>query len=166
MTDSTLSEWARDLRQAVRTLRRTPGFTALSVGMLGLAIGANAGMFGVVNTVLLHPLPFAHADRLVHIAASAPGSDYPAEFGVGPEFYLQYKEQSKLLQDVSTYNSGTSTLRVGDRVERVRMSWPTNSIYSTLSAKPILGRLPLDEDENRVAVISYALWDSWFGRDS
>ncbi len=164
--DAPLSEWARDLRLAARALKRTPGFTLLAVGMLGLAIGATAGMFGVVNTILLHPLPFAHADRLVHIAASAPGTDYPPEFGVGPEFYLQYKEQSKLLEDVSTYNSGTSTLRVNDRVERVRMSWPTNSMYATLGAKPILGRLPVAEDESHVAVISYALWTSWFGRDS
>ncbi len=164
--NSTLSEWARDLRHAVRALKRTPGFTALTVGMLGLAIGANAGMFSVVNTVLLHPLPYAHADRLVHIAASAPGSDYPPEFGLGPEFYLQYKEQSRLLEDVSTYNSFTSTLRVNDRVERVRMSWPTNSMFSTLGVTPILGRLPVAEDEERVAVISYALWTSWFGRDS
>ncbi len=162
----TVSEWARDLHHATRALKRTPGFTGLAVGMLALAIGANAGMFGVVNTVLLAPLPFAHADRLVHIAASAPGSDYPAEFGVGDEFFLQYREQSKLLEDVSTYNSGTSTLRVGDRVERVRMSWPTTSLFSTLGAKPILGRLPVAEDDQQVAVISYALWTSWFGGDS
>ena len=164
--DWTLTEWSRDLRHAARALKRTPGFTALAVGMLGLAIGANAGMFGVVNTVLLTPLPYANADRLVNIAASAPGSDYPAEFGVSSEFYVQYKEQSRLLEDVSTYNSFTSTLKVDDRVERVRMSWPTNSMYSTLGARPILGRLPVAEDENRVAVISYALWTSWFGRDS
>lgn len=164
--DSRLSEWARDLRHAARALKRTPGFTALAVGMLGLAIGANAGMFSVVNTVLLHPLPYANVNRLVHIAASAPGSDYPPEFGVGPEFYVQYKEQSRLLEDVSTYNSFTSTLRVDDRVERVRMTWPTNSLFSTLGATPILGRLPVAEDEERVAVISYLLWTSWFGRDS
>jgi predicted permease len=162
---STLSDWARDLRQAARALRRTPGFTILAVGMLGLAIGANAGMFSVVNTVLLKPLPFAQPDRLVYIAGTAPGSDYPAEFGVGDEFYLQYKEQSRLLQDVSTYNSGTSTLRVGDRVERIRMSWPTTSLFNTLGAKPILGRLPVPEDDQQVAVISYALWTSWFARD-
>ncbi|MEO8637227.1 MAG: ABC transporter permease [Gemmatimonadales bacterium] len=164
--DSRLSEWTRDLRHAARALKRTPGFTALAVGMLGLAIGANAGMFSVVNTVLLHPLPYANVNRLVHIAASAPGSDYPPEFGVGPEFYVQYKEQSRLLEDVSTYNSFTSTLRVDDRVERVRMTWPTNSLFSTLGATPILGRLPVAEDEERVAVISYLLWTSWFGRDS
>jgi len=162
----TLSEWAQDLRHAGRALRRTPGFTALAVGMLGLAIGANAGMFGVVNTVLLRPLPYSNQDRLLYIAASAPGSDFPPEFGVANEFYVQYKEQSKLLEDVSTFNSFTSTLRVEDRVERVRMSAPTNSLYSTLGTRPILGRLPVAEDENNVAVISYALWTSWFGRDS
>lgn len=164
--DSAVSEWARDLRHAARALRRTPGFTILAVSMLGLAIGVNAGMFGVVNTVLLNPLPYPAADRLVYIAATAPGSDYPEEFGVAPEFYVQYREQSRLLEDVSTYNSFTSTLRVGDRVERVRMSWPTNSMYSTLGATPILGRLPVAEDENGVVVISYPLWTSWFGRDS
>ena len=67
----------------------------------------------------------------------------PEEFGVAAEFFLQYKEQSKLLEDVSTYNSFTSTMRAGDRVERIRMSFPTNSLFSTLGAKPILGRLPV-----------------------
>ena len=161
-----LSDWGHDLRHAARALRRTPGFTLLAVGMLALAIGALAGMFGVVNRVLLDPLPYRDPGRLVHIAGSAPGTDYPNEFGLGPEFYVQYKERSRLLEDVSTYNSFTSTLRVDDRVERVRMSWPTNSMYSTLGVKPILGRLPVPEDETRVAVISYQLWTSWFGRDS
>ncbi len=162
----TPTESATDLRLTARALKRTPGFAFLAVGMLGLAIGATAGMFSVVDTVLLNPLPYANVDRLVHVAASAPGSDYPDEFGVASEFFVQYKEQSQLLEDVSTYNSFTSTLRTADRVERIRMSWPTNSLYSTLGATPILGRLPVAEDENRVAVISHALWQSWFGGDS
>ncbi|MEP7382209.1 MAG: ABC transporter permease [Gemmatimonadota bacterium] len=161
-----LEQWFGDLRHAARALLRAPGFTLVTAGTLGLAIGANAGLFSVVKTVLLDPLPFAHADRLVHIAATAPGSDFPDEFGVAAEFYVQYKERSRLIEDVSTYNSFTSTLRTKDRVERIRMSQPTNSLFSTLGARPILGRLPVDADEERVAVISYALWQNWFGGDS
>jgi predicted permease len=123
-------------------------------------------MFSIVNRVLLDPLPFANAERLVHIGASAPGSDFPSEFGVSDEFYVHYREQSKLLEDVSTYNSFSSTLRAADRVERVRMSWPTNSMYSVLGVKPILGRLPVAADDDRAVVISHALWTSWFGGDT
>jgi putative ABC transport system permease protein len=162
----TPDDWARDLRHAIRALRHSPGFTLMAVGTLGLAIGVNAGMFSVVDKVLLQPLPYANPDRLVHILATAPGSDLPPEFGVSAEFYLQYKEQSRLLQDLSTYSSFTSTLRVGDRVERIRMSAPSSSLFTTLGATPILGRLPAAGDEDRVAVISHALWMSWFGGDS
>ena len=160
-----VQEWKRDFRHAARALARVPGFTAMSVLTLGLAIGACAGMFGVVDTVLLRPLPYAHVDRLINITAAAPGSDFPPEFGVSNEFYLQYKEQSKLLEGVSTYNSFTSTFRTDDRVERIRMSWPTTSLFTTLGASPIHGRLPVAEDEDRVVVISYELWQSWFGKD-
>ncbi len=161
-----LTEWATDLRHAARALRRTPGFTVMAVLTLALAIGAVAGMFAVVDTVLLRPLPYAHADRLVYIGATAPGSDLPGEFGVSAEFYLQYREQSHLLEDVSIFNSFTSTLRAGDHVERIRMSQPTNSLYSTLGARPVLGRLPVAADESHVVVISHALWQTWFGGDS
>src|SRR5262245_10731121 len=161
----TIQEWKRDLRHAARALARVPGFTIMTVCTLGLAIGVCAGMFDVVDTVLLKPLPYANVDRLVNITGTAPGSDFPPEFGVSAEFYLQYKEQSKLLEDVSTYNSFTSTLRTTDRVERIRMSAPTNSLFTTLGASPILGRLPVADDQDRVVVISHALWQSWFGGD-
>lgn len=161
-----LDEWFGDLRLALRALRRSPGFTIVAVGTLGLAIGANAGMFSVVNRVLLQPLPYKNVDRLVNISATAPGSDFPAEFDASSEFFVQYKEQSKLLEDISTYNSFTSTFRVDDRVERVRMSQSTNSLYSTLGAKPVLGRTPRAEDNEDVALISYKTWSDWFGKDS
>ncbi len=163
---ATLSAWSKDVRRAARSLRRAPGFTAVTVGTLGLAIGVNAGMFSVVDTVLLNPLPFANADRLVHIAATAPGSGLPDEFDPANEFLLEYRDQSKLIEDISTYNSFTSTLRVGDRVERIRMSWPTHTLFSTLGVSPALGRLPVAADEDRVMVISHALWTTWFGSDS
>lgn len=155
----------RDLRRAFRALRRAPGFTLLTILTLGLAIGVNAGIFSVVETVLLDPLPYDDTDRLVYIAASAPGSDFPDEFGVAMEFYFQYREESELLEDVSTFNAFTNTLRAGDRIERVWMSAPTPSLFSTLGVDPIRGRLPTPEDEGGVVVISHALWTMWFGAD-
>ncbi len=158
--------WASDFRHAIRSLRRSPGFAAVAIGTLGLAIGANGGIFTVVQRVLLDPLPFAEPDRLMHVAASAPGSDLPDEFGVSDEFYVQFREQSKLAEDVGIFSGGTSTLRVGDRVERVPMVWPTWNTFALLGVKPILGRLPTEADGNRVSLISYRAWQTWFGGDS
>ncbi|HEY4320383.1 MAG TPA: ABC transporter permease [Gemmatimonadales bacterium] len=159
------AQWTTDLRHAWRGLRRAPGFAVIAIGTLGLAIGANAGIFSVVNTVLIHPLPYQNLDRILFIAGTAPGSDMPAEFGVSPELYLQYQQRSRLLDDVALFSSFTSTLRAGDRVERIRMSQPTPNLFTTLGAHPVLGRLPVASDESNVAVISYELWQTWFGRD-
>jgi putative ABC transport system permease protein len=160
-----LDEIGRDMRHAVRTLRRSPGFLATSVATLALAIGAVAGMFDVVNTVMLKPLPFANPDRLVTLQGTAPGTDLPERFDLGQEFYVHYKENSKLLDGLFSFGAGTSTLRVGDRVERIGMAWPTNDIYSTLGVRPQIGRLPLPEDRDDVVLISDQLWSTWFNRD-
>lgn len=160
-----MRNWTRDLRQTLRALLRTPGFAILAVATMALAIGVNAGIFSVIRTVLLDPLPFANTDRLVYIGASAPGSDLPEEFGASAEFFLHYQQHSKLIEDISTYDSFTYTLRVDDRVERVRMSSPATSLWSTLGVQPLLGRMPVPEDEEQVVVISHELWMSWFGGD-
>ncbi len=163
---SMLDEWMTDLRLAVRGLRRAPGFAAVSIGTLALAIGALAGMFTVVDTVMIHPLPYAHSDRLFFVGASAPGSDLPPEFGLSREFVVQYRERSKLIEDLAVYNSFTSTLRAGDRVERARMSAPTSSLFSTLGAHAVLGRTFRPEDGSNVVVLSNGVWKTWFGGDS
>jgi predicted permease len=160
-----LAAWITDLRHASRALRRAPAFFTTSVLTLALAIGAVAGMFNVVYTVLLRPLPFADPDRLVVLAGTAPGSDLPERFGLGYDFYFQYKEQSKLIDGISVFNQGTSTFRTADRVERIPMAFPSNSIYATLGASPKRGRLPATEDGDRVVVISDRLWQTWFGAD-
>jgi putative ABC transport system permease protein len=159
-----IEQWGRDFRYAMRSLRRTPGFAAVTVATLALAIGANAAIFSVVDAVLIRPLPYAHADRLLFVAATAPGSDLPREFGLFDEGFVHYRERSRLIQDLALYNSVTNSLRVGDRVERVRMSSPTYTLFSTLGAAPVLGRLPVADDD-RVAVISYTLWQTWFAGD-
>ncbi|MBA3884370.1 MAG: ABC transporter permease [Acidobacteria bacterium] len=162
---SVIMQWTSDLRHAWRALLRTPGFLVTSVVTLALAIGAVVGMFSVVNTVLLRPLPFPDADRLVVVTGTAPGSDLPDRFGLGNEFYLHYKERSQLIEGIFLFAGGTSTLRTDDRVERIPMAWPTNDVYATLGARPQMGRLPTPEDEDRVVLISDRLWTTWFGRD-
>jgi predicted permease len=157
--------WVSDFHHAWRALARTPGFLLTSVATLALAIGGVVGMFSVVNTVLLRPLPFPDAERLVVVSGTAPGSDLPERFGLGPEFYLHYKERSQLLDGVFFFGAGTSTLRTTDRVERVPMAFTTHDIYATLGGQPQIGRLPSPVDADRVAVISDRLWSTWFGRD-
>jgi putative ABC transport system permease protein len=158
-------DWTLDFRHAARGLLRTPGFLVTTVVTLALAIGAVVGMFNVVYTVLLRPLPFPESDRLVVVSGSAPGSDLPERFGPGQEFYLHYKERSQLLDGIFLFGAGTSTLRTADRVERVSMAFPSNDIYATLGARPAIGRVPAPEDEDRVVLISDRLWTGWFGRD-
>jgi len=161
-----MAYWTTDLRHAWRGLLRTPGFFIMSAGTLALAIGAVAAMFSVVNTVLLRPLPYPDPDRLVALSGTAPGSDLPENFGLGLDFYFQYQEQSELLDGVFAFGGGTSTFRTDTRVERISMAFPTNGMYATLGVRPMVGRLPVTEDGDRVVLISDRLWDQWFGRDS
>ena len=158
-------QWTTDLRHAWRALRRTPGFLATCVVILALSIGAVAGMFTVVNAVLLRPLPFDKPERLVAVLGTAPGSDLPEQFDLGTDFYLHFKENSKLIDGIFTFGGGTSTFRTENRVERIGMAWPSNDVYRTLGVRPQLGRLPVPEDGDDVVLISDQLWSSWFGRD-
>ena len=134
---------------------------------LGLAIGANAGIFSVVDTVLLDPLPYAQPDRLVFVAGTAPGTDLPEEFRLSTEFYVQYREQSELLEDVAMYNAFTNSLPGrGPGRARLRCPGPTPNVW------PHPGRgadardgYPHAEDEDRAVLLSHALWTSWFDSD-
>src|SRR5262245_17473036 len=162
---SVMAQWKADFLHAWRALRRTPGFLLTSIGTLALAIGAVAGMFNVVNTVVLTPLPFPDSKQLVVVAGTAPGSDLPGRFEPGMEFYVHYKERSKLLDGIFVIAAGTSTLRTENRVERIPMGFPSNDMYTTLKVSPQLGRTPLSEDGDRVVLISDRLWRTWFAGD-
>jgi predicted permease len=159
------SRWIRDVRHALRTLARAPGFTLASAGTLALALGVAAGVFTVVDAVLLRPLPFGEPDRLVYVAASAPGSDLPEEFDVSPEFWLHYRDNATQLAQLGYVTDFTATVRSGERVERLRQSTTSVSLFEVLGVTPVLGRLPRPEDAGRVALISHDLWTTWFARD-
>ena len=103
--------WVRDLGQAARSLARAPGFVGVTVITLALAIGANATIFSVVDAVLLQPLPFSDADRLVVVGGTAPGTDLPEDLGVPDELYVEYAAVVPSLEDLALYNTGSSTTR-------------------------------------------------------
>ena len=161
-----LEGWVRDFARAVRSLGRVPGYTAVAVFTLALAIGATTAIYSVVDAVLLDPLDYPNAERLVDIRGTAPGSDLPEEFGVGPEFFVQYSEEASLLEDLALYQDGQTTVRSDDRTDRLFVVQNTASLYSTLGVRPVLGTLPTVEDAPRsVMMISYDMWTEWFGQD-
>ena len=160
-----LEDTMRDMYHAWRSLRRTPGFLAAAVGTLALAMGATAGMYNVVDKVMLEPLPFRAPERLVFLGGTAPGSDLPERFGLGTDFYLHFKEKSRLVDGLFIYAGGRSTFRAGDRVERIGMAWVSNDMYATLGVRPVIGRLPVPEDGDDVVLLTDQLWSTWFNRD-
>ena len=160
-----LERWLRDFTYAARSLGRAPGFTLIVIATLALAIGANAAIFSVVDAVLLDPLPYPNADRLVHIGGTAPGTDQPAELGVPDELYFEYRDSVPGLEDLGLYGTGSSTTRAEGHVDQLFVTQATPSFFTTLGAQPLRGRLPTDQDDNRVVVISSWLWETWFGSD-
>ena len=156
----------RDLRHAWRSLLRTPGFLVAAVGTLGLAIGAVAGMFNVVNTVMLEPLPFPRlGSARVPRWAPRPAPTCPSASISATSSTCTTRNTRSSSTACSSFGAGTSTFRAGDRVERIPMAWPSNDMYATLGVRPQLGRLPVSSDNDDVVVISDQLWSTWFGRD-
>ena len=160
--------WTTDFLHAARRLLRVPGFTFVTALTLALAIGASTAIFSVVDAVLIDPLPYPASDRLVTVASSAPGSDMPPEFPASAEFFVSYRDDADMLEDIGMYQSGQTTVRATDHVDRLFVTLTTSSIFTTLGVQAAVGRLygPADDAERAdVAVISHALWQDWYGGD-
>lgn len=160
-----LETWARDFKHAARSLSRARVFAVVIVGTLAVAIGANTAIFTVVKTVLLEPLPFPSADRLVSIRGTAPGTNLPEDLGVPDELYLEYRASVPALEDLGMYGTGSSTTRAEGHIEQLFLTQATPSFFTTLGARAVLGRLPTEEDDGNVVVLSHWLWRDWFGSD-
>ncbi|MGH7476304.1 MAG: hypothetical protein ACRELD_08445 [Longimicrobiales bacterium] len=112
-----LDHWKRDFTHAARSLLRAPAFSVIAALTLALAIGANTAIYSVVDAVLLDPLSFPEPDELVVIRGTAPGTDMDEEFTLGPEFYLEYGESARSLEDLAFYGWGQTTVRAGTQVD-------------------------------------------------
>jgi putative ABC transport system permease protein len=156
----------QDLRYGFQMLARNPGLTVLALLALALGIGANTTIFSAVNAVLLRPLPYGEPDRLVVVRDVQPeAGDIPGSF---PE-YLDWKEQEQVFDGLATYFNIKANLTGEGEPERLDGVRASANLLSLLRANPVLGRTFLPEEEQtggeRVALISYSLWQRRFGGD-
>ena len=160
---------ATDLRHALRALAKTPGFTAVAVLTLGLAIGANAGIFSVVNGTLLRPLPFPEPERLVTIAHTTHGGDLPPQLPSSSAAHVVYEEGSRSFESMALYQTGEANLTGGERPVRAIVAWTTATLFDVLRVPPEVGRVFTAVEDRPdgppVAVISHALWRDHFAGD-
>jgi predicted permease len=159
----------QDFRYAVRQLRKSPGFTAVAVITLALGIGANTAIFSVVNGVLLRPLQFPEADRLVRVWHVPPAKSFPGmtTFAVSAANYLDWERQNQSFQSMAIYSFHGFTLTGGDKPEQVDACAATSGFFSTLGVEPVLGRVFTPEEDqpgrSNVVVLSHRLWQEHFG---
>jgi putative ABC transport system permease protein len=157
-----------DLKQAFRMLRRSPGFAATAILALALGIGANTAIFSVVNAVLLKPLPFPQADRIVLLMNSSPqGTGAAASV---PKYNI-WRAQDQVLEEVTAYDTGGPGINIsgGDRPEQVQGIHVSREFFSLFGAPVTLGRtFTSDEDRPRgghLVVLSDGFWHRRFGSD-
>lgn len=166
---------AQDIRYGARTLRRTPGFTAVAVLILALGIGATTAIFSAVETLLLRPLPFREPERLMSISLTAPpryGRPARTDMVWSWPKWVTFKRAQSSFADVALYADDRMTFNAGDGEPERGVGEAVSARYlATLGVRPILGSdLPLEVDAAPnaapVALISQSLWSRRFNADS
>jgi len=165
-TDIALSieTFGRDLRYALRSLRKSPGFTVVAILTLALGFGANTAVFTIVSGVLLRPLPFSDPGRLFLISYQSTDRTEPGLYDTN---YLEYQRQNQTFDKIATFNEDSATLTGAGAAARVPTVLATSSFFSVLQVSPVFGRTFLPEEEqpgkSHVAVLSDKIWRSRFG---
>jgi len=177
--------FSRDLAFAARTLRKSPAFAVTAVITIALGIGATTAIFSVVNTVLLRPLPYPDADRLVYIQGDLTARNLN-DFPMAPGDFPDLRDQATLLESVGSVNTFRPTF--GDESgppERIRAAQVTPNLFALLGARAVAGRVFIESDGTPLpppsqtppgtpgvqgpppaaGVISYAFWQRRFGGD-
>ncbi len=156
------------LKQVVRSLARMPGFTAVTVLTLAVGIGANTAVFGVIQGVLLKPLPYPQSDELAALDHAAPGVNIPSA-GAAPFLYFTYREEGRVFQDLGLWNTGTVSVTGLAEPEEVRTLFATDAILPMLGAQPMLGRVLTKADDTpgtpETVMLTAGYWRSRFGGD-
>jgi predicted permease len=170
-TISPLETFGRDLRLALRGMRRRPGFTLAVVLTLALGIGANTAIFGVVDGVLIKPLSYPNAGELVSIKQVAPGLNV-SELRMSATQYFTYRDEGRVFQHIGLYGDGGTTITGIGEPEQARLLAVTSDVLQALGVQPQLGRIFTEADARPgpgrfapVVILTHAYWQRRFGGD-
>ena len=161
----------RDARHGLRGLRRNPGFTVVAILTLAIGIGATTAVFSVVNGIVIKPLPYPDADRLVGVWQMGTQSGATA-LNCSPSMYFTYREENRTFEEFGLAAMGEGSVTGLAQPEQVRM---LNTTYGTLQAlgmQPVIGRLFSEADDTPdgadpdTVIVSYRYWQSHFGDDT
>ncbi len=157
----------QDVHYGARMLRKNPGFTAIAVLTLALGIGANTAIFSVVNAVLLRPLPYQDADRLIALQENSPRV---GPVSVSYPNFLDWRQQSHAFSQMAAVHNLGFNLSGVTQPENIEGLAVSPNFLSLLGVRPFLGRDFLPEEETAgtapVVLLSYQLWQSHMGADS
>ena len=161
----------QDLRHALRLMTRAPGFTAAALVTLALAIGVNTAVFSAVYGVLLRPLPYASADRIVRLSEIHPGGTAIVTDGrLSNLTFEAWRGSATTIEGAAAYSSQSYIVGGTGEPARIEGAPVSPSLFPLLGAAPAAGRFFRDDDAVRgaapVVVLSHALWQSRFGGDA
>ncbi|HET9714218.1 MAG TPA: ABC transporter permease, partial [Pyrinomonadaceae bacterium] len=158
----------KDLRFAFRSLRKRPGFAAITILTLALGIGANTAIFSVVYSVLIKSMPFYRADRIVLLWGYDRAED-DRRSQVSHTDVIDFRSQTKLFDSISTFNSWTPLISGSGEPARISGALVGDDFFKVMGTQPLLGRAFLPEEQedgkDQVVVLSYELWQKQLSGD-
>src|SRR5580765_2504182 len=157
----------QDLRYAIRTMLKKPGFTLIAVMTLALGIGGSTAIFTVVDAALLRGLPYKSPERLYHLWESTPQKEFAQREFSYPDF--QDYQQNQVMDGLAAYTGGGAIMSGRGEPERLFAPAATANFFSVLGVEPVIGRtFQPGEDKPgapRVVVLTYGMWQRRFGGD-
>ena len=156
----------RDVRYGLRQVRRDPSFSAIAIATLALGIGGITAMFSAFDAVLIRPMPYADAGRLVMIWDALATTDVTSKHNSTPAEWIEWRRLNTVFLDLASSQPGDATLSGDGEPEQVPARKVTWTFWSVLGVQPMLGRVFTEDEDNnsvRVVVISHGLWQRRFG---
>lgn len=161
-----LESIGQDIRYALRQLRRNPAFSAIAIATLALGIGGITAIFSAFDTILIRPLPYADADRLVMVWDDMSKSSGDSTFFSTPAEWTEWRRLNTVFTDLACSQPDNAILSGDGEPQEVRAQKVTWNLWSVLGVQPVRGRVFTEDEDNngvRVVMISHGLWQRRFG---